>query len=281
MKILVAGANGQLGSEIRFLSTPFDAEFVFAGSGQLDVTNFASVEDVIGNGGFDYVINCSAYTAVDLAESELVKAEEINVFGVKNLAMSCKKYGSTLIHVSTDFVFDGKKNTPYNEVDVTNPTGVYGLTKLKGEQIVQEICENFFIIRTSWLYSSFGNNFVKTMLSLSETRTELGVIVDQVGTPTYARDLAKLILKIIKDGNCKYGIYHFSNSGVASWFDFAKAIFENKKISIQVNPISTSEYPTPAERPKYSVLSKEKVKNELNFSVAYWRDSLSEMIKLI
>jgi dTDP-4-dehydrorhamnose reductase len=281
MKVLVLGASGQLGSEIKFLADGFPFQFEFCGSKGLDVSKEDQVRLKLSDGQYDYVVNCSAYTAVDKAETEIEKAEAVNVNGAKHLAKECKSANSILIHVSTDFVFDGDKNTPYEEEDFTNPLGIYGQTKLDGEKEIQKHLGKHFIIRTSWLYSSFGNNFVKTMLRLSENNEEIGVICDQIGTPTYARDLAELILKIIQDSNSNFGIYHFSNHGVASWYDFAKAIFELKSIELIVNPIGTVDYPTPAERPKYSVLSKSKLEKNIRYKVPYWRESLSRMLKVL
>jgi dTDP-4-dehydrorhamnose reductase len=281
MKVLVTGANGQLGSELRFLTKENIVQFSFVNSKELDVTDAITVENLLRKENYDYVVNCAAYTAVDLAETEIYKAEKVNVIGVENLAKSCHANNACLIHISTDFVFDGSNNVPYKEGDQTNPLSVYGATKLAGEKKIVDSCDKHFIIRTSWLYSSFGNNFVKTMLRLGETKKELGVIVDQVGTPTYARDLGGLVLKIISDSNTNFGLYHYSNNGVASWYDFAKAIFDIKGINITVNPIPSENYPTPAVRPKFSVLNKSKVKAELYAEVPYWRDSLESMLSLV
>jgi dTDP-4-dehydrorhamnose reductase len=273
-RVLVTGANGQLGQCFQELANIQSLSFVFLGSKELDITCRDSVFGVFKNNAFDYCINCAAYTAVDKAESESDLAEKVNVLGVKNLSEACKANKVKLIHISTDFVFDGESNIPYLENKEPNPISVYGKTKLSGEKIIQETLSEYFILRTSWLYSEFGNNFVKTMLRLSKDRTELGVISDQIGSPTYAKDLAKVILKIIENDSSKYGVYHYSNEGVASWYDFAKAIFEISNTIMKVVTIPTSSYPTPAKRPNYSVLNTSKLKNNLSIEIPYWRDSL-------
>lgn len=274
MRVLVTGSNGQLGSEIKLLSTQFSLmEFVFVNSKELDITKNADVERLFEEQQFDYCINCAAYTAVDKAEEDARNAALVNAIGPANLAKACSKNGTTLIHVSTDFVFDGSNNTPYNETEPTQPLGVYGQTKRDGEIAVEKELQAHFIIRTAWLYSQFGNNFVKTMLRLAKDRDELNVIVDQVGTPTNAADLANAILHIVSTQSEAYGVYHFSNDGVASWYDFAIAIFELGGKIIKVNAIPTTEYPTPAQRPHYSVLDKTKIK-QLGVAVPCWKDSL-------
>jgi dTDP-4-dehydrorhamnose reductase len=280
--ILVTGANGQLGQCLQELSVSHSLmQFVFLNSKELDVTSKESVNIVFNNNDFDFCINCAAYTAVDIAESEQAIAEKVNVLGVRYLAEACKTYGVKLIHISTDFVFDGNSNIPYIENQATAPVSVYGKTKLEGENAIQAVLEKFFVLRTSWLYSEYGNNFVKTMLRLSKERTELGVISDQIGSPTYAKDLARVILKIIETDTTKYGVYHYSNQGVASWYDFAKAIFEISNTDITVNAIPTSSYPTPAKRPNYSVLNTSKLKSNLKVQIPYWRDSLKEVLKML
>jgi dTDP-4-dehydrorhamnose reductase len=279
MKVLVTGSNGQLGSEIKLLATQFsEMEFVFVNSKELDITKNTAVEDLFKEHHFDYCINCAAYTAVDKAEEDVENAALVNVIAPAHIAKTCSNNGATLIHVSTDFVFDGFNNTPYNENSPTQPLGVYGQTKLDGEIAVQKELKQHFIIRTSWLYSQFRNNFVKTMLRLAEDREELNVIDDQVGTPTNAADLASAILHIVSTQSKAYGIYHFSNEGVASWYDFALAIFELSGKKIKVNAIPTSEYPTPAKRPHYSVLDKAKIK-QLGVVVPYWKDALERCLK--
>jgi dTDP-4-dehydrorhamnose reductase len=279
MKVLVTGSNGQLGSEFKNLAHKFTVlEFFFVNSKELDITKSTAVEALFGEHHFTYCINCAAYTAVDKAEEDIENAALVNAIGPANLAKACSKNGTTLIHVSTDFVFDGSNNTPYNEAEPTQPLGVYGQTKLDGELAVQKALKEHFIIRTSWLYSQFGNNFVKTMLRLAEDRDELNVIVDQVGTPTNAVDLAKGIMHIISSQSTAYGVYHFSNEGVASWYDFAITIFELGNKKIKVNAIPTSEYPTPAKRPHYSVLDKTKIK-QLGVDVPYWKEALKQCFK--
>jgi dTDP-4-dehydrorhamnose reductase len=279
MKILVTGSAGQLGSEFRLLAAENPLiDFFFVNSKELDITKEIEVNKRFEEQSFDYCINCAAYTAVDKAEGEIENAVLVNVNGPANLAKACADKGVVLIHVSTDFVFDGSNNTPYTENDPTQALGVYGETKLDGELAVQKVLEQHFIIRTSWLYSQFGNNFVKTMLRLAEDRDELNVIVDQVGTPTNAVDLAKGIMHIISSQSTAYGVYHFSNEGVASWYDFAITIFELGNKKIKVNAIPTSEYPTPAKRPHYSVLDKTKIK-QLGVEVPYWKEALKQCFK--
>ena len=280
--ILVTGSNGQLGQCLQELSVSHSSmQFVFLNSKELDITSKESVNKVFNSNSFDFCINCAAYTAVDTAESEQEMAQKVNVLGVRYLAEACKTYSTKLIHISTDFVFDGNSSIPYTENQATAPVSVYGKTKLEGENAIQAVLQEFFVLRTSWLYSEYGNNFVKTMLRLSKDRTELGVVSDQIGGPTYAKDLARVILKIIETDSTKYGIYHYSNEGVASWYDFAKAIFEISNTAITVTAIPTSSYPTPAKRPKYSVLNTSKLKNNLKVEIPYWRDSLKEVLTLL
>ena len=285
--ILVTGANGQLGSELRELSVLYaDYTFTFISRNELDLSNSDAIQHWFVDKTFDVIINCAAYTAVDKAESEQALASEINTTAVDTLARIAKEKDSSLIHISTDYVFDGKNFKPYCETDPTNPQGVYGQTKLEGEQAMLAINPaKSIIIRTSWVYSSFGNNFVKTMLSLGKEREELGVIYDQVGTPTSARDLAQAILSIIQHPKLSTlpatEIYHFSNEGVCSWYDFAKAIFELSAIHCHVKPIETIDYPTPATRPHYSLLNKAKIKKTFNITIPYWKDSLQECLDVI
>lgn len=276
MVVLVTGASGQLGQSIHSIAKNYDTiKFYFASSSEADVTNKESLTQIFNKINPDFCINAAAYTAVDKAESDVKNARLINVIGAKNLAEICKHFDSTLIHISTDFVFDGKKNSPYTEQDITNPQGVYGKTKREGEQEIIVSTKKYFIIRTSWLYSKFGNNFMKTILRLGQERSMLSVVNDQIGTPTHAVDLAKVIIKIILSESNNYGIYHFSNEGSASWYDFAKEIFEINKIKIDLQPIPTTSFPTPAQRPKYSVLDKSKITSEFNISINSWEDSLS------
>ena len=287
MVVLVTGANGQLGQSLQFIAGKYSAiQFVFCTSSDLDITNKEICQAVFSKHNPNYCINAAAYTAVDKAESEPEKAHLINVIGAKNVAETCNEFGAVLLHISTDFVFDGTKSSPYNEQDVPNPTGVYGQTKLDGEKEIQDTFDNYFIIRTSWVYSQFGNNFMKTMLRLASERDTLSIVSDQVGTPTHAIDLAECLIKIIITSNChpeldegqlptsNFGIYNFSNEGHCSWFDFAKKIFEINKIKIDLQPIPTSAYPTPAKRPKYSVLDKSKIKKVFDVEIKDWEASL-------
>lgn len=285
MVVLVTGANGQLGQALQSKANQYlDVKFVFCDSNVLDITNKENIELIFEKYAPDFCINAAAYTAVDKAESEPEKAHLINVEGVKYVAEACKKYQTILLHISTDFVFDGTKNTPYTEEDLPNPTGVYGKTKLKGEQVIQEILEEHLIIRTSWVYSEFGHNFMKTMLRLAHEKESLSVVNDQIGTPTHAIDLAEVLLKIISINNQQpttnnYGTYHYSNEGQCSWYDFAKKIFELNHVTIDLKPIPTSNFPTPAKRPSYSVLDKTKIKSTFELTINPWEESLKNIAK--
>ena len=281
MKVLVTGKNGQLGSEIRSIRNEFDHfDFTFTDSQELDISSKTVVEDFFNQNKFDAVINCAAYTAVDLAEEEQEKAKNVNHLGVKYLVDACEKYNCMLIHISTDYVFDGTNNIPYKESDSISPIGVYGKTKQLGEQVILESSLNAIIIRTSWVYSTIGNNFVKTMIRLGSEHDELGVIVDQVGTPTNAKDLAHVCLTALSNHKLwedRPEIFHYSNEGVTSWFDFATAIMELANLNCNVKPIETSEYPTKTERPHYSVLNKKKITSRFNIHIPHWRASLITM----
>ena len=279
--ILVTGSNGQLGSEIKELSVEYKYNFFFTDKESLDISNVQEIKDFVEMNKINIIINCAAYTAVDKAEDDEENADKINHLAVKYLAEIAKEKDIKLIHISTDYVFDGENYKPYVEDDTVNPNGVYGRTKLDGEKAMQEINpENSIIIRTSWVYSSYGANFVKTMLRLGKERDALGVIFDQVGTPTYAGDLAKTILEILpKIENTEVMIYNYSNEGVLSWYDFAKEIMKMAKIECQINPIETKEYPTPATRPHYSLLNKSKIKKEYNIAIPYWKDSLDTCLR--
>ena len=281
--ILVTGSNGQLGNCIKDLEKKHDnLNLIFTDYQELDICDLNQVNTYFqSKSQIDYCINCAAYTAVDHAEKDYDQAYQINTLGAKNLALACNSYNSVLIHISTDFVFDGKKNEPYLESDAANPISVYGDTKLKGEIEIQEILKKHFILRTSWLYSEHGNNFMKTMLRLSNEKDSLSIVSDQIGTPTYAGDLAQVVFHIIDIKSQDYGLYHYSNEGVASWFDFANTIFSIKGINIKTNPIDTTDYPTPAERPKFSVLDKSKIKEILNIEIPNWKDSLNKCLKVI
>jgi len=281
--ILVTGSNGQLGSEIKKLSSNYNYNFLFTTKDTLDIADLNSMRAFLIEHNIDIFINCAAYTAVDKAESNQKVANSINNIAVKNIAMLCNEFGIKLIHISTDYVFDGKNFKPYNENDKTNPNSVYGKTKRDAERAILEYnLKNSIIIRTSWIYSSFGNNFVKTMLNLGNDKDELGVIFDQVGTPTYARDLAKTILDILPNiNNTKVQIYNYSNEGVLSWYDFAKEIMKMAKLNCKINPIETKEYPTPALRPHYSILNKAKIKKDFDIAIPYWKDSLEKCLKIL
>jgi dTDP-4-dehydrorhamnose reductase len=280
INVLVTGSNGQLASCIKDLAKQYeDLDFIYTDYKELDICDLNQVNTFFkSNKKIDYCINCAAYTAVDKAESDAEKAFEINANGAKNLALVCDEQGAVLIHVSTDFVFDGDKTEPYIETDIPKPISVYGASKLKGEVEIQKTFEKHFIIRTSWLYSEHGTNFMKTMLRLAETRDEISVVSDQIGTPTYAGDLADVILKIISSKNTNFGLYHYSNEGQTSWYGFAKAIFEGSNLKIKTTPIKTEAYPTPAKRPIYSVMDKTKIKNTLKATAPKWQDSLSKIL---
>jgi dTDP-4-dehydrorhamnose reductase len=284
-RVLVTGASGQLGQSFFTISQNYkDIAFTFVTRKEVDLSEPDSIADYFLDKEFDIVINCAAHTAVDKAESESELANKLNFLAVKQIAEICKAKDMALIHISTDYVFNGNSYRPYVETDSTDPKNVYGETKLKGEQALQDINPNGMIIRTSWVYSEFGNNFVKTMRRLGKERDELSVIFDQVGSPTYAGDLAIAILHIVEHSDFEHqkansNIYHFSNEGVASWYDFAKAIFELDNIKCKTRPIETKDYPTPAKRPSYSLLSKAKIKNTFNVAIPYWRDSLKICLK--
>ena len=282
MKILITGANGQLGNEIRELAHLYPQyNFLYTDIAELDITNAAEVNRYFRFHLPDAVINCAAYTAVDKAETDAETAYLVNATASGNLARASQQHGAFMVHVSTDYVYDGRNYRPYNETDTVNPVSVYGKSKLAGEQEVLQSGARAIIIRTSWLYSAFGNNFVKTMIKYGRERDALNVVFDQAGTPTYARDLAKAILDILPQaaatGNT--GIFHYSNEGVTSWYDFAKAIHELAGINCRVSPIATKDYPSPAERPFFSVLDKSLIRNSFAIEIPYWRDSLKDCIK--
>lgn len=280
MKILVTGAYGQLGNELKILSAEYPQwQFLFTDSDTLDITDAFSVQSFFDRNKPGFVINCAAYTAVDKAESDIETAEKVNALAPEILAKASALTGAKLIHVSTDYVFDSLGHLPYTETDPVGPASVYGKTKLEGENRALAANQQTIIIRTSWLYSSFGNNFVKTMLRLGHERSLLNVVFDQVGTPTYAADLASVILFIIAaiEANPEDfvpGVYHYSNEGVASWYDFAKTIFELSEMKIKVNPVRSDQFPTAAKRPAFSVLDKTKIKTTYCAEIPYWKDSL-------
>lgn len=280
MNILVTGCNGQLGNEIQLLEKEYPQHTYFnTDVAELDITNQLAVNDFINRHAIDGVINCAAYTAVDKAEGDKELCTTLNTVAPSYLAAAIDKRGGWIIHVSTDYVFDGTHHTPYVETDTPSPDSVYGSTKLAGELGVSKFSKKHMIIRTAWLYSAFGNNFVKTMIRLGKEKTELGVIFDQIGTPTYARDLAVAIMTAVDKG-IETGVYHFSNEGVISWYDFTKAIHRIAGIKdCKVRPLHTSEYPTAANRPAYSVLDKTKIKQTYGIEIPYWEDSLKECIE--
>jgi len=283
-RILVTGGKGQLGSELKSLEASFSEYcFCFTDAQVLDITNHRAVEDFVTANNIQIIVNCAAHTAVDKAESELELSEQLNHLAVENLAKIAKEKEIQLIHISTDYVFDGSSKTPYLETDLANPQSVYGLTKLAGERAMQKINPSHSaIIRTSWVYSSYGNNFVKTMLRLGKEREQLKVVSDQIGTPTYARDLAKAILAVLpKLNNTEVEILNYSNEGVCSWYDFAKAIFEFSGISMEVYPIATSHYPSIAKRPFYSVLNKEKIKDKYALEIPHWNAALKDCLYIL
>lgn len=283
-KVLLIGAKGQVGQELQ-VTLPFLGEVISIGREELDLTNSEKISQLIREIHPDYLVNAAAYTAVDKAETEPELAYAINATAPKIMAESAEKIQAKFLHISTDYVFDGRKNTPYLETDLTNPLGVYGQSKLRGEEEIKTVNSQAIILRTAWVYGSYGkSNFVKTMLRLGKEREELKVVVDQVGSPTWSKDIATAITHLLINVDNPAGIYNFTNSGVASWFDLTKAIFEEAKISgiplkIQrVIPITTAEYPTPAVRPAYSVLSGQKISQQLGYIPPYWRDSLKAML---
>ena len=280
INVLVTGKDGQLGQCFKSIALVHPSiNFIFKSSSELDITNESQVNEIFKTfDRLDYCINCAAYTAVDKAEEEIELSDKINYLGSKNLAIACKTFGVVLVQISTDFVFDGESIQPYTESNAANPLGVYGQSKLKGEKAIEDILDAHFIIRTSWLYSEFGNNFLKTMLRLGKERSELSVVSDQIGSPTYAIDLANVVLEFIESKNTAYGIYHYSNEGIISWYDFAKEIFKLSDNNLTLNKIETKDYPTAAVRPKYSVLSNSKLKNELGVTIPNWKSSLNNAI---
>jgi dTDP-4-dehydrorhamnose reductase len=289
MKILVTGKNGQLGKSIHTIVTNNEQtdEFVFVGREELDLSSTDSITSYFNHNNFDIIINCAAHTAVDKAEEEAVLANQINHLAVAQLALIAKTQQAKLIHVSTDYVFDGESDKPYTEEDATSPINIYGKTKLAGEQTLKEIMPtDAIIIRTSWVYSEHGNNFVKTMLRLGKQRDELSVVGDQIGSPTYATDLANAILKIIqnkafKEVEQETQVYHYSNAGEISWYEFAKEIFELADIQCSVSPITTAQYPTPAKRPKNTLMNKDKIAKTFSVNIADWKESLNTCMTIL
>jgi len=282
VRILITGSNGQLGNEIRVLAGDYpDFDFIYTDIDELDITDPREVETFFIKNLPQVIINCAAYTAVDKAETDESKAYLINATAVENLAKSAAGIGALIIHISTDYVFDGKSYLPYVETDKINPLSSYGRTKLAGENAVQLNATKGIILRTSWLYSAFGNNFVKTMMKYGIERDSLNVVFDQIGTPTYARDLAKVILDIIPSAINLTGtnLFHYSNEGVASWYDFARTVIAFSGIPCEINPILTENYPLPAPRPFYSVLNKSKIKETFKIKIPYWSDSVKDCIQ--
>lgn len=278
ISVLVTGKDSQLALCIRDLQGNYPSvNFTFKNSKELDITSEDSIAKNFRLNGYKYCINCAAYTAVDKAESEPEKAKAVNTVGAKNLAEACRKYNVILIHISTDFVFDGKKETPYTEEDPSNPINVYGKTKRDGEIEIDKVLDKYFIIRTSWLYSQYGNNFFKTMLRLSKEREELNVVDNQFGSPTNANNLAELIVKLISTKNKAYGVYHFSDKGTTSWYGFAREIFSRSGVKVHLNAITSSDFYTPANRPKFSVLDTSKILKELEVTNQEWKDVLKQL----
>jgi len=281
-QILVTGGKGQLAQCIKKQAENLEEyQFTFIDVDELDITKKAEIDRFFDENTTDWCINCAAYTAVDMAESQQDLAKQVNTTGAKYLAESAKKHSARYIQISTDFVFDGKQGSPYSETDKVAPLSVYGSTKLEGERVVAKVQPQHFIFRTSWLYSEYGHNFLKTMLRLASEREELNVVCDQIGTPTYAGDLAGVILKLITSESDAYGTYHFSNEGVASWYDFAHAIFNESGTKIKVSPIKSEAYHLPARRPSFSVMDKSKIKKELGIEIPHWRDSLKDCLQKI
>jgi dTDP-4-dehydrorhamnose reductase len=282
-QILITGANGQLGRSLAALKNQTPYKLCLVTRQEMDLSQPDTIDAFLSGKTFDFLINCAAYTAVDKAESDNDIADAVNHLAVQRLAEYAKQTGTPLIHISTDYVFDGQHFKPYQETDTPNPTGVYGRTKLAGEQAILALQPQALIIRTSWVYSEYGHNFVKTMLRLGAERPQLNVVFDQIGTPTYAGDLAAALLQIVgflqqqpdffeTTGNVS--LYHYSNEGVCSWYDLAQAIFQAQNFSCQLLAIESRDYPTPAQRPHYSVLNKHKIKQTFDLSIPYWRDSL-------
>lgn len=280
MKTLVLGASGQLGQCLKAVASKRNIDTLdFPDESAANILDVDKLRALFAEKKPAYVINCAAYTAVDKAEDDVDLCRLINKQGALNIALLCKEFGAKLVHVSTDFVFEGAIPELLKEDDVAEPINIYGLTKLEGEVDIIDNLNEHYIIRTSWLYSEYANNFVKTMLKLGADRDELSIIADQIGSPTYAIDLAGVILDVIASGKTEYGVYHYSNEGSISWFDFAKGIFDISNTKVKVNPIPTSAYPTKAVRPKFSVMDKTKIKTTFGIEVPYWRDSLVRCIE--
>lgn len=288
ISVLVTGSDGQLGRSLQMVSLEYPQyQFTFVNRNELDLSREENITNYFQDKRFDFIINGAAYTAVDKAEQEPELADAINHIAVQRIAEIAKAQDSVFIHISTDYVFDGENCKPYTERELTNPKSVYGVSKLKGEQAIVRVAPKGLIIRTSWVYSEFGNNFVKTMLKLSDERDQLSIIYDQLGSPTRAKDLARAIMTIVNfdlaqwEQHTQVPIYHYSSEGVCSWYDFAKTIFELAKVSCDVMPIETIDYPTPAVRPHYSVLNKTKIKHKYGLDIPYWKDPLKKCIQVL
>lgn len=282
MKTLILGASGQLGQCLKKVAGQKNINGLsFPDESKANILDKELLKTLFEDEKPEFVINCAAYTAVDKAEDDVDLCRKVNKDGALNIAELCKAYNVTLVHVSTDFVFEGDGHDLLKEDDEAKPVNIYGVTKLEGEQDVINTLSKYFILRTSWLYSEYGNNFVKAMLKFGAERDELNIIADQIGTPTYAIDLAETILHIIESGQTDYGVYHYSNEGVTSWYDFAMGIFDISKTQVKVNPIPTSQYPTRAVRPKFSVMDKTKIKSVFAVEIPYWRNSLTRCINAL
>ena len=280
MKILITGANGQLGTELHeILEREFPGQTLYTDVQELDLTNAKAVDSYVANNEITHIVNCAAYTAVDRAEEEKMLCAAVNTDAVKNLAMAADANGAQLIHISTDYVFDGTNHRPYRESDKVNPISQYGTTKRKGETLLLALAPQAIIIRTAWLYSAHGNNFVKTMLRLADSQPEIKVVCDQIGTPTFARDLARAVVKVLQSHQWVPGIYHFTDEGAASWYDFAKAIFRIAGKDVKVTPIPTEDYPTPASRPSYSILDRTRIKATYGIEIPHWEEALADCLR--
>lgn len=280
MKTLITGANGQLGTELHeILEREFPGQTLYTDVQELDLTNAKAVDSYVTNNEITHIVNCAAYTAVDRAEEEKMLCAAVNTDAVKNLAMAADANGAKIIHISTDYVFDGTNHRPYRESDKVNPISQYGTTKRKGETLLLALAPQAIIIRTAWLYSAHGKNFVKTMLRLADSQPEIKVVCDQIGTPTFARDLARAVVKVLQSHQWVPGIYHFTDEGAASWYDFAKAIFRIAGKDVKVTPIPTEDYPTPASRPSYSILDRTRIKATYGIEIPHWEEALADCLR--